>query len=81
MIARLLCAELSREDLGVEERGTVHDDDALALCVLVFSQLGIGGRKKRMGERLNVASWAQGDGAVTSLDCVVVASEEIVGST
>src|SRR5215469_12557165 len=81
VITRLLRAELSGEDLSIEKRGKVQDDDAFAFCFLVSSQLGVRGREKWMGERLAVASGASGEGAVTGLDGVIVAAEEIIRPT
>jgi len=78
MIARLLRAELPGENPGIEERGETHDDDALALGILVSSHLRISGRKKRMDERLNKLSRASGESALTGLDGLAVAAEEIV---
>src|ERR1700751_5126700 len=81
MVARLLRAELYCENPCIEERRETHHDDALAFGVLISSHLGIGGRKKRMNEGLAVASGAPGEGAVTGLDGVVIAAEEIIRPT
>ena len=78
MVARFLRAELCGESPGIEERRETHDDHALAFGVLASSHLGICGRKKRMCERLAVASETPRQGAVTGLDSVTIAAEEII---
>jgi hypothetical protein len=74
MVSRLLCAELCREDPGVEERRETRDDGALTLSILVSAHFRICGSKKRMSDHLVAASGATGKGAVTSLDAFVVAA-------
>ena len=78
MVAGLLSAELSGESPCIEKRGETHDDDALALGILVSSHLGIGGRKKRMRYYLDAESGAARDGAVTGLNRFAVTAEEII---
>jgi hypothetical protein len=78
MVAGLLSAELSGESPCIEKRGEMHDDNALALGILVSSHLGIGGRKKRMRYHLDAESGAARDGAVTGLNRFAVTAEEII---
>jgi hypothetical protein len=76
VVAGLLGAELLGENSRVEERGKVHDDDTIALGILVSSHLGVGGSKERTGEHLNAAPGAAGESAVTALDRFGVAAKE-----
>ena len=64
--------------LCIKERGETHDDDALALRILVSSHLGVCGRKKRMRYHLDAASWAARDGAVAGLNRFTIPCKEII---
>ena len=76
VLAGLLRAELSSEDLGIKKRGKMQDNDALALGILVPTHLGIGGRKKWMRLQLDGTGRAAREGAITALDRLGVAAKE-----
>ena len=77
MVARLLGAELSSENPGIEERRETHDNRALALGILSLAHLRICSRKKRTRQHLYAAPGAPCEGAVSGLDGLVVAVEEV----
>ena len=81
MVASLLCAELSGEPLGAEERGHTHYRGPFAVRVLSSIQLCVAGRQDRPSRELRVTSEIAGEAAVHGFDALAIPAEEIVDIT